>query len=345
MASTSKDIPITKPPNLNYVEVKRNYFNTVASLLPIISEPLSTRKSVEEAMTRIRFDSSLVQDLSIKTVSGKEKLFVKRLKNFWKEVVPVEDSFNIMLDAHLECGHGDATETYNAVKNIYSVHILSARWLVESCNVCNSSQSETSNVLASSISDQNINNSRPRGKWRLNVIKDVNLYNSSERVSLLLILKEDTTNFLILRALYESSEGFALELMKIFTEFGYPEKVCVPNMYQFYQKIFLLVSALNPAEIVPIEEVASDQLTIFEKDKGEVLIEIRKWMAMMDDIYWEQCCHIVQYKLNTTKKILTRLYDSSNEKCVGIPYNQFFEHRFKTKMTWIPSPFVKKQTE
>lgn len=330
---------------VNYDQVKINYFDRVEKNVEMLKEPLFTKQGILNKIVQLTKNPSDAQYCVVQIVAGEHKLYVKNSSNPfivskmpYLEIIPVEDAFDALLDAHVTCKHGDVTSTYKILTRKYSLPIFCAKWIVESCNVCNSNKEDTQNPTETKI----VKKVLTRGLWRLNMIRDNILTSNDSKASFLLILKEEVTNFIILRPMYETLEEQSLDLVKLFTEFGYPEKVFVPDLISFYKSIFQIVYSIYPVVNIPVEEV-SHLKSVFEEDKKEVLNEIKNWMDMMQDTYWEQSCHIVQYKLNTTEKPFTRLY--SNEQFVGIPFNEFFKYEFRTKMTWTTPPYLKNKPE
>ncbi|KAJ8708692.1 hypothetical protein PYW08_010074 [Mythimna loreyi] len=332
MTSTSKQID--GETTLDYEQVKKNYFNLLTKNKHLLKDPICTREGIEEKIKLFGTNPREVQDLVLKHVNGKNRLFVKKNSYQTLEILPIDEAFDVLLEAHLISDHGNPATTYEKVSEYYSLPLFVSSWIFESCNVCNPTKKpkpDNAQVVVKS------SNKSGRGVWRLNIIQDSTLPSNCRRVCYLLILKEDTTNFVILRPLYDSSDEFALDLAKLFAEFGYPEKVYVPNMIEFYKKIFSLVYIINPEIKISVNEIKDNR--VFQTDLLEVLTEIHKWMRMTADTYWEQSCLLVQYKLNTTEKKFTRLF--SKEEFIGVPFHQFFNYRFRTKMNWIQSPFIK----
>lgn len=338
MASTSKRIEYGA---INYVQVSKNYFDFIEKEAHLLKGPnMFTRPGIEESIKLITMDPREAKNFIIENDNGRNRLYLKKSATKFLEVLPVEEVFDMLLKIHVGGQHCSASNIHKKISEKYSVPIFCSGWIVESCNVCNPAKGPPDQTPDETEIVEKRSNKSHRGLWRLNIIKDNSLPTNC-RACFLLILKEDTTNFLVLRPIFESAEELALDLMKLFTEFGYPEKVCVPNMLIFYKKVFHMVFLINPVVNITVEEITDNN--IFENDKEEVLNEIQNWTKMMDDTYWEQSCHIVQYKLNTNEKLFTRLY--SQEKIVGIPFNEFFNYRFRTKMTWITPPHLINKTE
>lgn len=172
---------------------------------------------------------------------------------------------------------------------------------------------------------------QPYKHWRLSVIKHSSLPQSQNtRNCYLLILRHIPSDFLILRAVYETLVELSLELMKIFTEFGYPSKLYVSKTLEFYVRVIQLVVAMNPVE--PFEVQLADT-KFFGDDEIQVIMEIQKWMDLMKDVYWDQCLPMVQYRMNTKEMTFVRM--DTKEKCIGIPFEMFFNFKVATELKWL----------
>ncbi|PZC76865.1 hypothetical protein B5X24_HaOG204047 [Helicoverpa armigera] len=171
---------------------------------------------------------------------------------------------------------------------------------------------------------------RPYKNWRLSIIKRSLPQSQNTRNCYLLILRHIPSDFLILRAVYETLVELSLELLKIFTEFGYPSKLYVSKTLEFYVRVIQLVVAMNPVE--PFEVQLADT-KFFDDDETQVITEIHKWMDLMKDVYWDQCLPMVQYRMNTKEVTFVRM--DTKEKCIGIPFEMFFNFKVSTEIKWL----------
>ncbi|XP_050554401.1 uncharacterized protein LOC126911398 [Spodoptera frugiperda] len=305
--------------SIEYQESKRKYLQIIAENKEWLhndyvctAEQIKTR--IKELILNPQSNENLVAGLK----DGKLRLYKKVSPNMIMEILTVEDAFDTILSAHIQSSHGDADTTYKAMSNTHSVLMFCVNAVIDSCSSCAKSADE-----------------QRRGVWRMNIVKvnprlPTSTYN---KASYLLIMKEEATNFIILRSLYPSLQEVAFELMKIFVEFNYPKKIVVADNLQTYKQLMVLVRAINPGPKMP-EILQSSKKEIFEADKTEVLNEIEDWATMENGLHWDQYCHMVQYKMNTEKKDLTRL--DPKYKVNGVPFKLFFKYEPHSLMEWVP---------
>uniref|UniRef100_A0A2A4JAU8 Uncharacterized protein n=1 Tax=Heliothis virescens TaxID=7102 RepID=A0A2A4JAU8_HELVI len=413
MASNKNDT-VTVP--LNYAETKEKYEELVNSNTDLMNKhPLSTDEKIENKIKQIQNLEATEPDLAVLNLSLKTKLYRKR-DNLLLEVLSVEESFDVILNAHIALGHTSAAITYKELISKVSIPTFAVSWVALACNVCEhkrknktprpansapvaqkavvkpveepqptrlepqpqttkvqeplpippkpkytapqiqkvqkpeykipqvqklpqteSKASQTQNLpkrtnLHSKVIQKKTVDIPSGKKWRLNLIKHSSLIQShNTRTCYLLIYRQVDTNFLILRPVFETSMELALELMKIFTEFGYPAKLYVNKLLEFYVQVIQVVRSINP--VAPFDVELVKDTCSFDDDEMDVIMEIHKWMDLMNDVYWDQCLHIVQYRLNTKELTFVRM--DTKEICIGKPFEMFFNFKVNTEIKWI----------
>lgn len=231
-----------------------------------------------------------IKEIYMIELLGDKKVLMRVLKssdNTVKTVpvVPWEDSFYIIWNAHLACGHGNITQTMNLIKPNYFINLV---FVAELIKICNCQKEKTKADLV----HYNIEGSLQ--------ILDMTAY-QDEKFKYVLIYNDIRTKFVQLRPLTEINElEISLELMKIFTDFGPPLKLVVYDSY-FYDNVIDKVNKIfDPCKI----ELELD-VFLSENDSNNRLLQVRKmlsvWMKMNKSMNWLTGCYFVQWKMNTTK--------------------------------------------
>lgn len=345
---------VTKNTGFDYDNAKAR-FNEYAERNKslILNDPLSTREKIRDKIIQTLKNPMQTHDFVVRCAEGKNKLFKKK-RSKYLEVISVDEIFEVLSNSAMR---DNICPSYRVISEEYYVPMFAVLWFQEIWRgpvkhvPTGEHETVTSIDIRTEIKIRNAKrrierrkientkqekvkkvNKDPSNVWRLSIIEGSSVLKNCDdernRVDYLLILKEDHTNFLLLKPFFECNEELALELSNIFAEYGYPDKVYAKHLLNLCQNIFKLVREIDPKFKVSVQR--SSRVVFFRRDETEVLDEIHKCMEKQqtDDIYWDQCCHIVQYKLNMTERVFTSM--ETKEECSGIPYYLFHNSRSTT---------------
>ncbi|XP_061705271.1 KRAB-A domain-containing protein 2-like [Cydia pomonella] len=225
--------------------------------------------------------------------NGEDILICKRLlpDDPIVQIVPAEDCFDILVDAHLETNHGGKEKMLRAIKKgKYVVPKTSIDFLLVVCKVCNL------NGRTKRRADERI----PQ------------IFNSRGQVSLVDMTEEPDnqfkhilcyidrfTSFMLLRPLMtDTVQETAMELLKIFFDFGPPDKLETYNRPFFNQVMSIINTAHSKFNINLVLPVKIPVITPVDV-KGM----LRKWQTETGSSNWAMGCYMVQWNNNSEMNI------------------------------------------
>ncbi|XP_063545394.1 KRAB-A domain-containing protein 2-like [Cydia strobilella] len=225
--------------------------------------------------------------------NGEEILICKRLlpDDPIVQIVPAEDCFAILVDAHLETKHGGKEKMLSTIKKgNYVVPKTSIDFLLAVCKVCNL------NGRINRRADERI----PQ------------IFNSRGQVSLVDMTEEPDnqfkhilcyidrfTSFMLLRPLMtDTVQETAMELLKIFFDFGPPEKLETYNRPFFNQVMSIINTAHSVFNISLVLPVKMPVITPLD-----VIAMLREWQSETGSGNWAMGCYMVQWNNNSEMSI------------------------------------------
>ncbi|XP_063392619.1 KRAB-A domain-containing protein 2-like [Cydia fagiglandana] len=292
--------------HFNYNEVKKSYLKQVKMYyanrkLPVMSP--FTREVVDRIKKLIKERQFLMSvghpsehakykvahKYEVIEQNGEEILICKRIlpDDPIVQIVPAEDCFDILVDAHLQTKHGGKDKMLSTIKKgKYVVPKTSIDFLLVVCKVCNL------NGRTKRRADERI----PR------------IFNSRGQVSLVDMTEEPDnqfkhilcyidrfTSFMLLRPLMtDTVQETAMELLKIFFDFGPPEKLETYNRPFFNQVMSIINTAhseFNISLVLPVKMPDINPLDVKEM--------LRKWQTETGSSNWAMGCYMVQWNNNS----------------------------------------------
>ncbi|XP_063366994.1 SCAN domain-containing protein 3-like [Cydia amplana] len=292
--------------HFNYNEMKKSYLDQVKMYyanrkLPVMTP--FTREVVDKIKNLIKERQFLmsaghpsehakykvVHKYEVIEQNGEEILICKRLlpDDPIVQIVPAEDCFDILVDAHLETKHGGKEKMFSTIKKgKYVVPKTSIDFLLVVCKVCNLN-----------------GRTKRRADERL-----ARIFNSRGQVSLVDMTEEPDnlfkhilcyidrfTSYLLLRPLMtDTVQETAMELLKIFFDFGPPEKLETYNRPFFNQVMSIINTAhseFNIRLVLPVKMPIITPLDVKEM--------LRKWQSETGSSNWAMGCYMLQWSNNS----------------------------------------------
>lgn len=120
----------------------------------------------------------------------------------------------------------------------------------------------------------------------------------------LLLYRDLATEFTVLRVLKDSCSrsDMALELLKVFTNFGFPSKLQTEGTKEFTLDIIEELYKLYPDNGVTMNHNAVKRPIYNRKTKYQIRLMIDQWLVDNQSNDMEMACHKVQWMINTSKK-------------------------------------------
>lgn len=220
-----------------------------------------------------------------------------------KTILPWEDSFDIVWQLHNENSHPRGKDLLEIMQDKYVINISTVECINQVCPVCLGEKSNR--------------------RCALDIIR---LKNTDNEFNYIMAYQDLITGFIRLRPISADSvaQEITMELLKIFTDFGPPEKIIINN------------SALASA-IIPLKDIISsfDVKIIFvdpDSSKNNNIEKlINEWMKANDCQNWAFGCHMLQWQLNNVSygkyslSPYTRVFKSLNGNIVDNLRNRKLE--------------------
>lgn len=121
----------------------------------------------------------------------------------------------------------------------------------------------------------------------------------------LLLYRDLATEFTVLRVLHNSCSraDIAVELWKIFTNFGFPSKLQTEGTKEFTLDIIEELYKLHADNGVTMNHKAVKRPIYNRKTKDHIRILIDKWLVENQSNDLNMACHKIQWMINTSKKV------------------------------------------
>lgn len=221
------------------------------------------------------------------------------------QVLTFEDVFDVFIKYHIGNNHnGGHHHLLDVEKNLncsFNYPTICLSILVMTCNVCKS---------------------RSRKSKKLNKISSVYVTVMIQRRKLpdfryILIYIDRATNFVIIRSLRQKSDmEVSMEIFKIMTQFGPPQKLCLHGYNrQLNQRIGVILRQACHMFSFSIEYRSA----CFDPS-AYVISKLQEWMVKNASMSWEIGCSVVQNDLN--KELKQKIH---SEKFMDLsPYELFY---------------------
>uniref|UniRef100_A0A1E1W9U2 Integrase catalytic domain-containing protein n=1 Tax=Pectinophora gossypiella TaxID=13191 RepID=A0A1E1W9U2_PECGO len=325
-----------KDKHFKYNEVKNAYMTSCSKLLhnedplkrplcqaqlnQIMKFVLNAKSVPEELLLPLEEEALRYFDVTTSVASKKEILVLKGTSEVKLvdttsaiHIVPYEDSFDILLRIHKELKHPTYYQTMlTALMPKYFISKIAVLCFAQMCNVCKHNRQLSIDVLGSRLllSDDEIDklyvlnqtfvkDVRPRN-FRTKAYMDIyRMLIPDGNFKYLLFYIDDDTHYLLLRPLRNSSaEELAVELYKIFADFGTPLTIKASYYHQP-----LLSSAIKTLDvnfgISSINIIKSDLDNVtYHTERFRVLEDVSNWINSEDIDRWAVRCYIVQHNIN-----------------------------------------------
>ena len=236
---------------------------------------------------------------------GEKRVLIKKRKSNEDPVVviiPVEEYFDTLLQYHRATGHGGRDKMLFALKNKFYIPRPAVEMFVSLCRMCNTKKSQQHrNIVVRPITTKDFNlrgqvdlidfQSTPCGeyKWLMNY-------------------QDHATKFCNLRPLKtKRAAEVALELLKVFLDFGAPHILQNDNGREFTAGVIQELSAMQPdCKIVHgIPRHPQSQGSV-ERCNQDVENMLRAWMNDNGSTDWVIGCRFVQWQKNGSKHRVIR---------------------------------------
>lgn len=246
---------------------------------------------------------------------GAEKLLILKRTNQMSplvQIVPSEDYYDRLLQAHISTGHGGRDKIIHALKDKYYIPVPAIKLFVRLCKTCLSKKScPKSGIVVKPIISQDFNR---RGQVDLIDLQST----PSNNYKWLLNYQDHLTKFCFLRPLTSKrAVEVAVELLKIFLEVGAPMILQSDNGKEFTAKIIKELVELWPTcKIINGRPRHPQSQGSIERCNQDVENMLRAWMSDNSSTEWSIGCYFVQFQKN-----------SSHHRTIGrSPYRALFGH-------------------
>ncbi|KAJ0171847.1 hypothetical protein K1T71_012610 [Dendrolimus kikuchii] len=287
----------------NYYENLRKKFMTQAKVIAqndfFINKAHWSIHTLNELILKMRY-GDVVEGLKRKIdATGKECLLLNT--DNAEELIPYEESFNILFTAHLATDHGSVEVMRRHIDGkIFPFFCIPL--IISVCDVC-----KKKSILPNS--------------WQV-IISNINPID--DQYNHVLIYREKTINHLFMRPLRRSTvTEMAIELLQLFLQFG------IPNYLEFSIRKGIAVEAIQVMNIIKtMHPPCANIICMYDVTKVENSGEIQRISKaiteMMENCHnnnWVLDCHITQYKLNMTRTVI---FNYGGEfLTTGIPFELF----------------------
>ncbi|XP_061725454.1 SCAN domain-containing protein 3-like [Cydia pomonella] len=294
----------------NYNEAKKRYLEQVKMYyankkLPVITpftrevvdrikmliKEMQFLKSVGYPSEHVKY--KVAQKYEVIEQNGEELLICKRFlpDDPIVQIVPAEDCFDILVKAHLQTKHGGKAKMLNTIKRgKYVVPQTSIDFLLVVCQVCNF------RGRSKRRADERIPHVfHSRGQVSLVDMSDA----PDNQFKHILCYVDRFTSFMLLRPLMtDTVQETAMELLKIFFDFGPPEKLETYKRPFFNQVMSIINTAhseFNISLVLPVKMPDITPLRVKEM--------LRKWQTETGSSNWAMGCYMVQWNNNSEMNI------------------------------------------
>ncbi|XP_030029457.2 uncharacterized protein LOC115446798 [Manduca sexta] len=198
-------------------------------------------------------------------------------------VLPFEDAFDTIWQAHLACDHGNVTEIMKLLKKSYFIDIACVREVVNVCPVC--TKKNTSDDALKTVFNERAQivfldmTSTPDGFYKY-----------------ILIYIDEATGLTQLRAVTNlASTEIAMKLLNIFTDIGPPKILNIADSVVDYIRVMDIINIiLHPCDVTLEAKVQ------YNRRADEINKLVTEWMVNEGSAHWEIGCYVVQWKINNT---------------------------------------------
>ncbi|PZC77697.1 hypothetical protein B5X24_HaOG203064 [Helicoverpa armigera] len=250
----------------------------------------------------------------------KIKLFKKKMvnvseievKTVYLEVVPLECAFDIVFEAHCDTKHGSAQQVFNTLQKKYLLPLRCVEMVISECIKC-SRPNEA--ILERGI-----------GEWKISIldVSDIHMLHNPLKQQVLFIV-DYHTNFTLLRPIPgPSTAHLSEELSQVFSEYGFPEKILVPQDLQVLEDVVDQIWLTKGAgkEKISVEPFFEE---VFAVDGRRMMNELVTWSLGTEDALLQLGCVVVPFALNNTNQAIED--PLTDELTFGIPVNMFYRRK------------------
>ncbi|CAF4824259.1 unnamed protein product [Pieris macdunnoughi] len=212
------------------------------------------------------------------------------------QIIPTEEYYQKILDAHIATGHGRRDKIVHALKDKYVVPIFAVSIFLNLCKTCLSKKSlPKKGIVVKPLISHNFNR---RGQMDL-----VDFQTSpDEEYKWLLQYQDHLTKFCFLRPLKSNqAKEVAIEILKIFLEVGCPHILQSDNGREFTASVLKEIASLWPAcKIVNGRPRYPQSQGSIERSNQDVKNMIQAWMTDNKSTNWSIGCYFVQFQKNSS---------------------------------------------
>lgn len=240
-------------------------------------------------------------------INGVYKLVLKRKYRGQRvEVVPFEDCFDKILLIHRRLGHNKSLNKmmYKVLSKKYVIDKIWVFLIHRSCNFCKTNMQIGFDYWEGAESCLQILANTPLAP-RFNrchqiVITHPTNMNGNEfsQEKMLMIVVDRLTQFVFLRPLQKFDESHVtVELVKIYTDFGFPRLIETRKMGVF-ENVVKMLPKFNKEYKIHLINMPFKKNPIW---CSRVLAYIKEWMDVNDCDDWVSACPVVQWQMNTIR--------------------------------------------
>lgn len=302
---------------------------TKEKILDVINNVREGKEAANTSSTRTSMQYYWMSKYDVMTTANVDHLIFKRksAKDPMTLIIPREEYFEVLMEAHKSCGHGGRDKILNLIKSRFYIPKKAVEIFVSHCPTCaNKRNVPKKGIISNPIASQDFN---VRGQVDLIDFRSC----PDGEYKWLLIYQDNATKFINLRPLKtKRPKEVAVELLKIFMTFGAPYTLQSESGCEFTPNIVKELTALSPiCKIVQSVSAGPQTQESIESIKLDVENMLRSWMDDNKLTNWSLGCYYVQYKKNI----------SSHSVIGKSPYKAVFGNAPKARLSGsIPSSIL-----
>lgn len=221
------------------------------------------------------------------------------------EMIPTEDYYQKILEAHLATGHGRRDKIVNALRTKYMIPIFAIKIFLDLCRVCMTHKNNFRyNFKSTPIPIKPISSNDFNLSGQINILDFQT--NPDKDYKWLLHYQDQTTKFSFLRPLKSKDvKEVALEVLKIFLQTGCPNILQSSDGIKFTTSVLSEITRLWSACDVIQGQIIDPQTESIEKTKQDIKNMIQAWMVDNNAKNWSFGCYFVQFQMNSSYQLST----------------------------------------
>lgn len=247
-----------------------------------VQEAKTKPKQRKPGKVSLRVRTCVMSKYQVVTDKRKPVLYLKdSTTKSLKEVICQEDSFEILLESHLNTKHGGYKDMLSDIQSKYFMNPQNISWFLPLCEECNG---------------KNIPQRIGEPVFYDSFIIDLTEF-PDDVYNYVLVMVDKSISFFLLRPLAttENTE-LAIEFVKIFSDLGPPSTIKTCETDFFLSAIDIASKTCSDFNVKIETEIKSS----FAKYEEVVMYELRNWIQATCSTNWAIGCRMVQWQLNNT---------------------------------------------